>query len=54
MQPAPAPRFDRTPAQVQHGARIPGQDSNEVLSSFGFSEAEIATLNAANVVTQVG
>lgn len=54
MQPAPAPRFDRTPAQVQHGARIPGQDSNEVLSSFGFSAAEIAALNAANVVTQVG
>lgn len=54
MQQAPAPRFDRTPAQVQHGARIPGQDSNEVLSSFGFSAAEIAALNAANVVTQVG
>lgn len=53
MQQAPAPRFDRTPAQVQHGARIPGQDSNEVLSSFGFSAAEIAALNAANVVTQV-
>ncbi len=54
MQQAPAPRFDRTPAQVQHGARIPGQDSNEVLSSFGFTAAEIAALNAANVVTQVG
>lgn len=54
MQQAPAPRFDRTPAQVQHGARIPGQDSNDVLSSFGFSAAEIAALNAANVVTQVG
>lgn len=54
MQQAPAPRFDRTPAQVQHGARIPGQDSNEVLSSFGFSDSEIAALNAANVVTQVG
>lgn len=54
MQQAPAPRFDRTPAKVQHGARIPGQDSNEVLSSFGFSAAEIAALNAANVVTQVG
>lgn len=54
MQQAPAPRFDRTPASVQHGARIPGQDSNDVLSSFGFSAAEIAALNAANVVTQVG
>ena len=54
MQQAPAPRFDRTPAQVQHGARIPGQDSNAVLASFGFSESEIAALNAANVVSQVG
>ncbi len=54
MQQAPAPRFDRTPAEVSHSARIPGQDSNSVLASFGFSDAEIAQLNSSNVVTQAG
>lgn len=34
-QPAPAPRFSRTPSRVLHGARALGQDTDEVLQAFG-------------------
>ncbi|MEM7077779.1 MAG: CaiB/BaiF CoA-transferase family protein [Pseudomonadota bacterium] len=50
MQQAPAPRFSRTAPQVSHGARIPGQDTHEVLAAAGFSAAEIAALEADGVV----
>ncbi len=50
-QPAPAPRFDRTPGQVQGPAVVrAGQHSDEVLRDGGFSDAEIAELRAAGVV----
>ncbi|GAB5453714.1 MAG: CaiB/BaiF CoA-transferase family protein [Halioglobus sp.] len=40
-QPVPAPRFSRTPGEVQrHAARI-GEHSEEVLREFGFTETEI-------------
>jgi len=40
-QPAPAPRFSRTPGEVQrHAARI-GEHSEEILREFGFTETEI-------------
>lgn len=44
MQPAPAPRFSRTPPAVVHGARIPGQDTQTVLHDYGFSADEISQL----------
>ena len=44
MQPAPAPRFSRTPPAVAHGARIPGQDTQTVLHDYGFSADEISQL----------
>ena len=44
LQPAPAPRFSRTPASVQRGPPIPGSNTNEILSMWGFSDAEIADL----------
>lgn len=37
MQPAPAPRFSRTPSEVKHGSRASGEDTEEVLSSWGIS-----------------
>ena len=43
-QPAPAPRFSRTPSEVSHGARGLGEDTNLVLSAMGFADAEIDTL----------
>ena len=50
-QPAPAPRFDRTPSAVQ-GPPItrPGQHGDAVLRESGCSDAEIAALRAAGVV----
>jgi alpha-methylacyl-CoA racemase len=50
MQQAPAPRFSRTPPEISHGARIPGQDTNSVLSDFGFSAAEIDTLSNKGII----
>jgi alpha-methylacyl-CoA racemase len=49
-QPAPAPRFDRTPGAVQ-GATIsrPGEHTQAVLRDSGFGEAEIAALRNAGV-----
>ena len=44
LQPAPAPRFSRTPSSVRSGPPIPGSNTNEIMSAWGFSDAEIADL----------
>ena len=43
-QPAPAPRFSRTPAAVPDPPPVPGSDTEAVLTSLGYSPAEIADL----------
>ncbi len=53
IQPAPAPRFSRTQVAVQHGARLPGEDSASVLAGSGFSADEIAKLQADAVIPGV-
>jgi alpha-methylacyl-CoA racemase len=50
VQPAPAPRFSRTPATVEHAARACGADTAAVLSEMGFEEQEIAGLRAAGTI----
>jgi alpha-methylacyl-CoA racemase len=50
VQPAPAPRFSRTRAEVSHGARAPGEDSDAVLRDCGFSAQEIKSLQASGIV----
>ena len=50
VQHAPTPRFSRTQAQVSHGARVPGEDTQAVLNDFGFSDDEIATLRSQSVI----
>jgi len=50
VQPAPSPRFSRTRAEISHGARMPGEDSREVLAGIGLDEAEIDALAASGVV----
>ena len=46
-QPAPAPRFSRTPArQPVQGTRI-GQDTDAVLASLGYAASDIAALREA-------
>jgi alpha-methylacyl-CoA racemase len=50
VQPAPAPRFSRTKAEISHGARRPGEDTSAVLKDCGFSAQEIKSLQASSVV----
>jgi alpha-methylacyl-CoA racemase len=50
VQPAPAPRFSRTPSEVQHGAHDPGQDTGAVLAAMGFGEQELAQLRASGAI----
>jgi alpha-methylacyl-CoA racemase len=49
-QPAPAPRFSRTPAEIGAPASKPGQDSAQVLAGWGWSEASVEALRRAGVV----
>lgn len=42
VQPAPAPRFSRTPAEIQSAPGSPVSPSNDWLTEWGFSETEIA------------
>lgn len=50
VEPAPAPRFGRTPAGTPSPSARPGAHTDEVLAAFGFGEAEVAALRAAGVV----
>jgi alpha-methylacyl-CoA racemase len=49
-QPAPAPRFDRTPSELPSPAPAIGQDGVALLRELGHSDAEITTLLEAGVV----
>jgi alpha-methylacyl-CoA racemase len=49
-EPAPAPRFDQTPAAAGHPPRPLGADTDAVLADWGFSSAEIEDLKRAAVV----
>ena len=49
-QPAPAPRFSRTPSAVTHGVHASGQDTQSVLAAMGFGAREIAHLAAAGII----
>ena len=50
VQPAPAPRFDRTPSELPAAAPAIGRDSLDILRSLGRSDGEIDALVAAGVV----
>jgi alpha-methylacyl-CoA racemase len=50
LQPAPAPRFSRTPPAPPTPPPAPGQHTDEVLASRGFSPEEIATLRASGAI----
>lgn len=51
-QPAPAPRFSRTPSQVAGPAPRAGQHSREALGQWGFTAAEADRLLASGSVVQ--
>jgi alpha-methylacyl-CoA racemase len=50
VQPAPAPRFSRTPPGKPAVAAKPGAHTDELLTEAKFSGDEIAALRAAGVV----
>jgi alpha-methylacyl-CoA racemase len=50
VQPAPAPRFSRTPGAVARPPSFPGQHTDEVLSDWGFAGDEVAKLREAGAV----
>jgi alpha-methylacyl-CoA racemase len=50
MQPAPSPRFSRTPGAISHGARPPGADTAAVLAAAGFSGDDIERLAASGAI----
>ena len=49
-QPAPAPRFSRTPGVIDGPPPHPGEHTEEVLSRWGFSENEIQNLRNIDAV----
>jgi alpha-methylacyl-CoA racemase len=51
-QPAPAPRFSRTPGSLTTPKRSPGQDTREVLRDWGLPADEVSALEQAGVVVQ--
>ena len=50
VQPAPAPRFSRTPAEIQRPPAFPGQHTDEVLTDWGFEADDVAKLRASGAV----
>jgi alpha-methylacyl-CoA racemase len=51
IQPAPAPRFRRTKAEIPGPPAKPGQHTDIVLSSWGFTGQEISELRRAGAVS---
>jgi alpha-methylacyl-CoA racemase len=52
VQPAPAPRFSRTPAELSLRPPLPGEHTTEALADWGFEEARIAELQEAGAVAE--
>jgi alpha-methylacyl-CoA racemase len=50
VQPAPAPRFSRTTAEIQRPPAFPGQHTDEVLGDWGFDSEAIAKLRASGAI----
>ncbi|WP_037356252.1 CaiB/BaiF CoA transferase family protein [Amycolatopsis orientalis] len=50
VQPAPAPRFDRTPAATPEAPHEKGADTAEVLAELGYDDEGIATLREAGAI----
>ncbi len=53
-QPAPAPRFSRTPGRVHSPPPAPGADTEAALAAWGFSADEIAALTDAAAIGRQG
>jgi alpha-methylacyl-CoA racemase len=49
-QPAPAPRFSRTEAEIQRPPPFPGQHTDEILVDWGFDADAVAKLRASGAI----
>jgi alpha-methylacyl-CoA racemase len=54
VQPAPAPRFSRTPGAIRRPPPRPGQHTRDGLAEWGFAPDEIDALVAADAVAHAG
>lgn len=50
LQPAPAPRFSRTPSAVRRPPPTPGADTQQALQAWGFEEMDLRALQQAGVI----
>jgi alpha-methylacyl-CoA racemase len=50
VQPAPAPRFSRTPSEIQRPPAVPGEHTDEALRDWGLSVAELAQLRSSGAI----
>jgi len=50
VQPAPAPRFSRTPAEIAGSPARPGEHTDSVLAEWGFAASEVAKLREAGAI----
>lgn len=50
VQPAPAPRFSRTPGAVAGPPAVPGEHTGEALADWGVGDAEVGRLRAAGAI----
>ncbi len=50
VQPAPAPRFSRTPGSIQRPPAQPGEHTEEALRDWGFSAPELERLRACGAI----
>jgi alpha-methylacyl-CoA racemase len=52
VQPGPAPRFSRTPGEIQRPPASPGEHTEEALRDWGFSSVELERLRAQGAIVQ--
>jgi alpha-methylacyl-CoA racemase len=52
LNPAPAPRFGRTPSELRRPPAAPGEHSREALQDWGVSEAEVQALLRDGVIVE--
>ncbi len=50
VQPAPAPRFSRTPGEITRPAAHPGQHTTEALVDWGFDDGEVTKLRETGAI----
>jgi alpha-methylacyl-CoA racemase len=53
-QPAPAPRFSRTPSEIQRPPAVPGEHTEQALHDWGFSSTELEQLRNCGAIAGNG